>query len=178
METGVEANVEVTAIDMFGNATDVGLPLNIVLSANKTGVTFPTGTTQLMQTAVDLFPTVANEEATGLIITAADISEPSINGSSYEITVVAGGIEEGPVVSNISAKFGSGDILCAVAEEGPVTVKVYNKVGMEVGTLLSGNVDPGYYQLSLKSLNLASDVYFVVMKGAGVNKQIKTAVIK
>ena len=49
---------------------------------------------------------------------------------------------------------------------------------MEVGTLLSGNVDPGYYQLSLKSLNLASDVYFVVMKGAGVNKQIKTAVIK
>ncbi|MEJ2306551.1 MAG: hypothetical protein P8Y30_03230, partial [candidate division WOR-3 bacterium] len=148
METGVETDVEVTAIDMFGNATAVGLPLNIVLSANKTGVTFPTGTTQLMQTAVDLFPTVANDTCSGLIITAADISEPSINGSSYEITVTAGGIEEGPVVSNVSAKFGSGDILCAVAEAGEVTVKVYNKVGMEVGTLLSGNVDPGYYQLS------------------------------
>jgi hypothetical protein len=179
METGVETDVEVTAIDEFGNATDVGLPLNIVLSANMTGViTFPTGTTQLMQTAVDLFPTVGEEEATGLILTAADISEPSINGSSYEIEVTAGGIEEAPVVSNVSAKFGSGDVLCAVAEAGEVTVKVYNKVGMEVGTLLSGNVGPGYYQLSLKDLNLASDVYFVVMKGANVDKRIKTAFIK
>ena len=180
METGVETNVEVTAIDEFGNATAVGLPLNIVLSANKTGViTFPTGTTQLMQTAVDLFPTVGEEEATGLILTAADISEPSINGSSYEIEVTAGGIEEGiPAVSRVTTKFGSGDVLCAVAEAGPLTVKVYNKVGMEVGTLLSGSVDPGYYQLSLKDLNLASDVYFVVMKGANVDKRIKTAFIK
>ncbi|MEJ2306773.1 MAG: hypothetical protein P8Y30_04380, partial [candidate division WOR-3 bacterium] len=148
METNDPTNVEVTAIDMFGNATDVGLPLNVVLSSNRPNIDLPPGGTQLMETSVDLFPIVAREEATGLIITVAALFEPSINGESYEITVTAGGIEEGPVVSNVSAKFGSGDILCAVAEAGEVTVKVYNKVGMEVGTLLSGNVDPGYYQLS------------------------------
>jgi len=180
MQTGVETNVEVTAIDEFGNATAVGLPRNIVLSANKTGViTFPTGPTQLMQTALALYPTMAEAEATGLIITVADINEPLINGSSYEIEVTAGGIEEGiPAVSNVTTKFGSGDVLCAVAEAGEVTVKVYNKVGMEVGTLLSGNVGPGYYQLSLKKLNLASDVYFVVMNVAGQQKQAKVGLIK
>jgi len=180
MQTGVETNVEVTAIDEFGNATAVGLPRNIVLSANQTGViTFPTGSTQLMQTATALYPTMAEAEADGLIITVADINQPLINGSSYEITVTAGGIEEGiPAVSRVSAKFGSGDVLCEVAEAGEVTVKVYNKVGMEVGTLLSGNVGPGYYQLSLKELNLASDVYFVVMNVAGQQKQAKVGLIR
>ena len=179
MYTDEPTNVEVTALDMFGNPTDVGLPINVVLSSNRPNIDLPPGGTQLMETSVDLFPIVAREECTGLIITVAALFEPSINGESYEITVEAGGIEEGPVVSNITANFGSGDILCAVAEAGPVTVKVYNKVGMEVGTLLSGSVDRGYHQLSLKGLNLASDIYFVVMQGPGGEvKKIKTALIE
>jgi len=178
IETNVTVNVEVTAIDTFGNTTNVGLPLNVVLSANRAGVDFP-GTTHLMETAVTLFPTIATEVCTGLIITVADLLNPGINGSSYPIEVIpSSGVGEVPIVSNISAKFGSGDILCAVAEEGNVDVKVYNKVGMEVGTLLNGVVKPGYYPVSLKGLNLSSDIYFVVMEGPGVTKRIKATLIK
>jgi hypothetical protein len=179
METNDPTNVEVTAIDMFGNPTAVGLPLNVSMSANRPNIDLPPGGTQLMETSVDLFPIIARDTCSGLIITIAALFEPSINGESYEITVNLGGIEEGiPAVSNVTTKFGSGDVLCAVAEAGEVTVKVYNKVGMEVGTLLSGNVGPGYYQLSLKDLNLASDVYFVVMNVAGQQKQAKVGLIK
>jgi len=178
IETDDTVNVEVTAIDMFGNTTDVGLPLNVVLSANRTGVIFPAGTAQLMETAVDLFPTRAASPCSGLIITVADILTPAINGSSYPIEVIAAGVEEGPVVSNISAKFGSGEILYSVADEGNVEIKVYDKAGRVVGVLVDGVVKSGYYQASLKGLNLASDVYFVVMKGPGINKGVKVALIK
>ena len=66
----------------------------------------------------------------------------------------------------------------AVAEAGRVTIKVYNKVGMQVGSLVDGAVSPGYYQASLKGLGLSSDIYFVVMQGPGVNKKIKATLIK
>jgi len=177
METDVTVNVEVTAIDTFGNTTDVGLPLNVVLSANRAGVDFP-GTTHLIETSVDLFPTVATEVCTGLIITVADLLNPSINGSSYPIEVIAAGVGEVPIVSNVSAKFGIGDILYSVAKAGKVEIKVYNKAGMEVGALVNGVVEPGYYQTSLKGLNLSSDIYFVVMEGPGVTKRIKATLIK
>jgi len=49
--------------------------------------------------------------------------------ATVDIEVVAGGIEEIPDVSGISAKFGSGEILCDVAKEGEFTVKVYDKLG-------------------------------------------------
>jgi hypothetical protein len=177
LETFDTVNVEVTAIDEFGNTTEMGLPLNVVLSANRAGIVFPAGATQLMETSVDLFPTVATAQCTGLVITVADIASPSINGSSDPIDVLLGGVEEGPVVSSISAKLG-GDIVYAVGEDGDVTIKVYNKAGMEVGTLVDGPLSRGYYQASLKGLNLASDVYFVVMKGPGIDKGIKAVLIK
>jgi len=177
METDVTVNVEVTAIDTFGNTTDVGLPLNIVLSANRPGIEFP-GETHLMETSVDLFPTVATEVCTGLIITVADLLNPGINGSSYPIEVIAAGVGEVPIVSNMSAKFGIGDILYSVAKAGKVEIKVYNKAGMEVGALVNGVVEPGYYQTSLKGLNLSSDIYFVVMEGPGITKRIKATLIK
>jgi len=177
METDVTVNVEVTAIDTFGNTTDVGLPLNIVLSANRPGIEFP-GETHLMETSVDLFPTVATEVCTGLIITVSDFLNPGINGSSYPIEVIAAGVGEVPIVSNMSAKFGIGDILYSVAKAGKVEIKVYNKAGMEVGALVNGVVEPGYYQTSLKGLNLSSDIYFVVMEGPGITKRIKATLIK
>ena len=177
METMEPINVEVTAIDEFGNATAVGLPLNVVLSDNLGVVDFP-GTTHLMDASVKLFPSVATEVCTGLTITVADLLNPGINGTSYEIEVVAGGVAEVPVVSGISAEFGTGNIVCALAKEGPVSVKVYDKVGREVTTLLSGNKEPGYYPVSLEGLNLASDVYFVVMEGPDVNKKAKVTLIK
>jgi hypothetical protein len=130
-----------------------------------------------METSVDLFPTVATAQCTGLIITVADLYEPDINGNSDPIDVLLGGVEEGPVVSSISAKLG-GEIVYAVGEDGDVTIKVYNKAGMEVGTLVDGPLSRGYYQASLKGLNLASDVYFVVMKGPGIDKGIKAVLIK
>jgi len=39
-------------------------------------------------------------------------------------------------------------------------------------------VEPGYYQTSLKGLNLSSDIYFVVMEGPGITKRIKATLIK
>jgi len=170
-------NMEVTAIDEFGNTTDVGLPLNVILSATRP-VEFLSGETQLMEDAVSLFPMVATAPASDLVLRAADISHPAINGSSDPITVNPSGIAEGPVVSGISASFGSGDISYAVAEAGEFTIKVYNKVGMEVASLVDGAVSPGYYQASLKGLGLSSDIYFVVMQGPGVNKKIKATLIK
>jgi hypothetical protein len=98
--------------------------------------------------------------------------------ATVDIEVVAGGIEEIPAVSGISAKFGSGEVLCAVAKEGEFTVKVYDKLGRESGTLLSGKVDQGYYPLSLKDLHLAIDIYFVVMKGPETDTKIKVALIE
>jgi len=170
-------DVEVTAIDMFGNVTDSLLPKIVDLSANKTGVVFP-GETHLMQTAVTLFPTVATAQCTGLIITVFDLLKPSTNGESDSITVAAAGVGEVPIVSNMSAEFGSGDILYSVAKAGKVEIKVYNKAGMEVGTLVNGVVEPDYYQTSLKGLNLSSDIYFVVMEGPGFTKRIKATLIK
>jgi hypothetical protein len=177
METMEETNVEVTAIDEFGNATDVGLPLNVLLSANRSGVQFP-GATHLMNSPVELFPTIASEVTTGLIITVSDLLDPGVNGQSYEIEVIAGGIADVPVVSGITAEFASGNIVCALATEGPLEVKVYDKVGREVATLLSGNKKPGYYPVSLEGLNLASDVYFVVMEGPDVSEKAKVTLIK
>jgi hypothetical protein len=170
-------NMEVTAIDMFGNTTGVGLPRNVILSATRP-VTFLSGETQLMTDQVSLFPMVATQQASDLILRIADIATPSINGSSGPIIVNPSGIEEGPVVSSISASFGSGDISYAVAADGEVSIKVYNKVGMQVGSLVDGAVSRGYYQASLKALNLSSDVYFVVMQGPGINKKIKATLIK
>ena len=177
METMEETNVEVTAIDEFGNATDVGLPLNVLLSANRSGVQFP-GATHLMNSAVELFPTIASEVTTGLVITVSDLLDPGVNGHSYEIEVIAGGIADVPVVSGITAEFATGNIVCALATEGPVEVKVYDKVGREVATLLSGSKKPGYYPVSLEGLNLASDVYFVVMEGPDVSEKAKVTLIK
>jgi len=97
--------------------------------------------------------------------------------ATVDIEVVAGGIAEGPDVSGISAAFGSGEILCAVAEEGEVTVKVFDKLGREAGILLNGKVKRGGYPLSLKTLNLASDIYFVEMRGPGIDTKIKVTLI-
>jgi hypothetical protein len=97
--------------------------------------------------------------------------------ATVDIEVVAEGIEEIPAVAGISAAFGSGEILCAVAEEGEVTVKVYDKLGREEGTLLNGKVNRGRYPLSLKDLNLPSDTYFVEMRGPGINTKIKVTLI-
>jgi len=172
-------NIEVTAIDIFGNTTDLGLPLNAHLSANRTGVVFTGGEIRLMDNSIELYPMVATVGGVGLIITVEDLSKPSVNGESYPITVYPiDAVEESPVVSDISVAFGTGDISYAVAEDGEVTIKVYNKVGMEVATLVDGVVSRGYYQALLEELGLSSDVYFVVMQGPGINKKIKATLIK
>jgi hypothetical protein len=98
--------------------------------------------------------------------------------ATVDIEVVAEeGIAEAPSVSGISASFGSGEILCEVAKKGEITVKVYDKLGREAGTLLNGIVERGYHPLSLKNLKLASDIYFVVMQGQGIDEKIKIILI-
>jgi hypothetical protein len=171
-------DVMVSALDMFGNVTDSLLPRNIILEANRAGVTFP-GETHHMRDAVEAFPTVASSATTGLIISAADIINPGIYGDSDPVVVLINPGVEDAIVSSLSVKFGSGDIVYSVGEEDKVEIKVYNKVGMEVGTLASGVKGPGHYKASLKALNLASDVYFVVMNGPGnFTKRVKAALVK
>ena len=171
-------NVELAAIDEFGNPTDTGLPLNVVLSANSGLVQFPTGATQLMTAAIVLHPTVVMGATSGLILTAADFANPSTNGSSGPIEVLPVGIADTPVKWDINVKFGSGDISYAVPVQGKVTLTAFNKVGMAVGVLADGEKGPGYYQASLKNLNLSSDIYFVVMEGEGFSKTVKTTVVE
>jgi hypothetical protein len=172
-------DIQVTAMDAFGNVTTVGLPMDVELSASEAGVVFPDGEIQSLDNSVGSFSLVAEISCSGLIITVTDTANPSIYGNSNPIEVVEGaGVEEIPAVSNISAKFGSGEILYSVAVGGNVEIKVYNKAGIVVGTLVNGMVKPGYYQVSLKGLNLSSDIYFVVMKGPGITKNVKTLLIK
>jgi len=177
MTTNDTFNLEVAAIDEFSNPTDEGLPLNIFVSDNKGTVNYP-GMPHLMENAVELIPIVATATCEDLVIKVSDLIEPTTNGRSDTIAVTLGGVAEVPIVSNISAKFGSGDILYSVAKAGKVEIKVYNKAGMEVGTLVNGVVEPDYYQTSLKGLNLSSDIYFVVMEGPGITKRIKATLIK
>jgi hypothetical protein len=172
-------DIQVTAVDTFGNITTVGLPMDVDLSASEMGVIFPDGETQSLDNSIDSFSLVAQVVCSGLIIMVTDTTNPSIYGNSNPIEVVEGaGVEEIPAVSDISAKFGSGEILYSVAKGGNVEIKVYNKAGIVVGTLVNGMVKPGYYQVSLKGLNLSSDIYFVVMKGPGITKNVKTLLIK
>jgi hypothetical protein len=171
-------NVEVAAIDEFGNPTSLGLPLNIIVSDNVGAMDYP-GSPYLMESAVDLFRSIAVAEHSGFVIKVSDVMTPATNGSSDTIEILPAGIDDAPIVSSISVgEFGSGDIVYSIAEEGNVDITVYNKVGMEVGTLASGVKGPGYYKASLKALNLASDVYFVVMNGPGINKRVKSTLIK
>ncbi|MEJ2306975.1 MAG: hypothetical protein P8Y30_05450, partial [candidate division WOR-3 bacterium] len=137
-----------------------------------TGVTDGSGEVHTEFTAGNTEETVTVE----VMWVSADLVDTL--SSTVDIEVVAGGIEEIPAVSGISAKFGSGEVLCAVAKEGEFTVKVYDKLGREAGTLLSGKVDQGYYPLSLKNLYLATDIYFVVMKGPETDTKIKVALIE
>jgi hypothetical protein len=180
ISTNDTTDIQVTAVDAFGNVTNVGLPLDIELSANRTGIVFPAGIIQSLQNSIDSFSFVAQEVCSGLIITVTDTANPGIYGSSNPIEVVEGGagVDEIPAVSNISAKFGNGEILYSVAKEGNVEIKVYNKAGIEVGTLVNRVTKPGFYQVSLKGLNLSSDVYFVVMKGPEITRSVKAVLIK
>jgi hypothetical protein len=170
-------NMEITAIDMFGNTTGVGLPLNVILGANRP-VNFLSGETALVEDPVSLYPIVATAPASDLVLRVADIAAPAINGRSDTITVLASGIEDAPVISSISASFGSGDISYSVADGGAFEIKVYDKAGREVAVLVDGILKSGYYQASLRGLNLPSDVYFVVMKGPYINKGAKITFIK
>jgi hypothetical protein len=171
-------NVEVAAIDEFGNPTDVGLPLNVVLSANSGLVQFPTGATQLMAAAIVLYPTVVLGATSGLTITVADLSNPSTNGISDPIEVLPAGIADAPVVWGMSVNLASGNILYQVPAQANVDIKLYNKVGMEVKDLVNGEKAAGFYSESLNGLNLSSDIYFVVMKGGDFTKTVKVPVIK
>jgi hypothetical protein len=171
-------NVEVAAIDQFGNPTDLGLPLNVVLSANSGLVQFPTGATQLMAAAIVLYPTVVLGAASGLTITVADLSDPSTYGISDPIEVLPAGIADAPVVWGMSVNLASGSILYQVPVQSSVDIKLYNKVGMEVKDLVNGEKAAGYYSESLDALNLSSDIYFVVMKAGDFTKTVKVPVIK
>jgi hypothetical protein len=142
-------NVEVAAIDQFGNPTDLGLPLNVVLSANSGLVQFPTGATQLMAAAIVLYPTVVLGAASGLTITVADLSDPSTYGISDPIEVLPAGIADAPVVWGMSVNLASGSILYQVPVQSSVDIKLYNKVGMEVKDLVNGEKAAGYYSESL-----------------------------
>ncbi|MEO0293237.1 MAG: hypothetical protein ABIN61_03315 [candidate division WOR-3 bacterium] len=173
-------NIRVIALDTFGNITNFGLPIDVRLSASKPGVVFPGGEIQTLLNPVDSFSFIAQIACSELIITVTDTSNSNISGSSNPIVVIdeGSGIGELPLVSNINAKFGSGEILFSLAKEGLVEIKVYNKAGIEVGTLIHRIMKPGYYQTSLKVLNIPTDIYFVLMKGPDIRKEVKTVLIR
>jgi hypothetical protein len=170
-------NIEVTSIDVFGNPTDSMLPRNVILSSSGGAVDFLSGETQFIDSKVSLIPMVALSQADALVLKVADVLIPAINGVSDPILVNPSGIAEGPAEWDISAAFGTGAISYAVAKDADVEIKVYNKVGMEVASVKE-SLKRGYHQLSLKDFDLASDIYFVVMKAPGVTKRVKATLVK
>ena len=61
---------------------------------------------------------------------------------------------------------GSTQIQLAVADSGPVSLKVYNTAGQEVATIQDGFLHAGYYTVSFSGENLSSGVYFARMSAA------------
>lgn len=55
-----------------------------------------------------------------------------------------------------------------------VTVKIYDMLGREVRTLVNANQESGTYSVSFNASNLASGIYFYVLRaGSGSNEMTK-----
>ena len=59
-----------------------------------------------------------------------------------------------------------------------ITLKVYNILGQEVKTLVSGIQNRGRYEVKFDGTNLASGIYFYILKGTSLEGQNYTAVKK
>ncbi len=65
-----------------------------------------------------------------------------------------------------------------VAQEGPVTIRVYNALGQQVTTLLDENLNPGQYQLTFDGSRLASGVYMYKMTAGTYSASKKMVLMK
>lgn len=67
----------------------------------------------------------------------------------------------------------STNIIYHITYSSYITLKVYNVVGKEVATLVSGNLKPGQYKISFDASKLASGIYFYSFCADGVRIDTK-----
>ncbi|MBI2418796.1 MAG: T9SS type A sorting domain-containing protein [Ignavibacteriales bacterium] len=65
-----------------------------------------------------------------------------------------------------------------VKEDGIVTIKMYNNIGVEVKSLVSGFQSAGTHSLQVDASNLASGIYFYTMKAPGFSATKKMIIMK
>ena len=66
----------------------------------------------------------------------------------------------------------------ALPVAGLVTIDVFNAVGEKVSTLLSGEIEAGYHQVSLDASNLSSGIYFYKITSGKFSSVKKMVVMK
>ena len=72
----------------------------------------------------------------------------------------------------------STQISYTVPQKGQVTLKVYNVLGMEVATLISGIQEAGKHEVTFNAPRLASGVYFCRLQAAGASMTKKMLFMK
>lgn len=66
----------------------------------------------------------------------------------------------------------------AVAQSGPVSLRVYDLLGREVAVLVDGPLTPGYYAAQFDGHNLSSGIYFYRLVASGFVETRKMQLIK
>jgi len=100
------------------------------------------------KTASDHFPKVA------------DISFNTITGVQYENNVFRFGLEQ-----NYPNPFNpTTTISWQIAEDGQVSIKVYDVLGNELATLINEYLSAGDYQFEFDGNGLSSGIYFYILR--------------
>lgn len=66
----------------------------------------------------------------------------------------------------------------AISQSGPVSLRVYDMLGREVGVLVDGPLTPGYYSARFDGRTLSSGIYFYRLVAAGFVETKKMQLIK
>ena len=65
-----------------------------------------------------------------------------------------------------------------IAEEGLVTLKVYNLLGQQIATLLNNELKSGAYNVDFNGTNLSSGVYFYTIRTNSYSATKKMILLK
>jgi len=66
----------------------------------------------------------------------------------------------------------------SIPSQGNYSLRVYNVLGMEVTTLINGDVNAGNHQVTFDASSLSSGIYFYTLTGNNVNITKKMVLMK
>lgn len=100
---------------------------------------------------------------------------------SQEVEIEYNVIKEFALYQNFPNPFNPGTIIrYDIANDSPIRIKLYNQLGSEIATLISGFHTAGTYSIFLdaKKLNLSTGIYFISLNTGEFNKTIKINLVK